>query len=55
MLSGWRRFAGEVSAVPELLTQDVWMGLEDDKQLAAQVSGSPFMPPTVVSASRARY
>jgi len=33
-LAGWRRFAGEVSAVPELLDQDVWTGLEDDKRLA---------------------
>jgi hypothetical protein len=41
--------------VRELLVEDVWMGLEDGKRLAASVSGSPLMPPTVVSASQARY
>ena len=33
-LAGWRRFAGEVPAVPELLAQEVWAGLQDDKRLA---------------------
>jgi hypothetical protein len=33
-LSGWRRFAGETLAVPELLAGEVWTGLEDDKRLA---------------------
>lgn len=31
-LGGWRRFAGEVPAVPELLADDVWMRLDDDKR-----------------------
>ena len=33
-LAGWRRFAGEVPAVPELLAEEVWAGLQDDKRLA---------------------
>jgi Cdc6-like AAA superfamily ATPase len=33
-LPGWRRFAGEALAVPELLAAEVWAGLEDDKRLA---------------------
>ncbi len=33
-LTGWRRFTGEVPAVPELLAGDVWASLEDDKRLA---------------------
>ncbi len=33
-LTGWRRFAGETLAVPELLAGEVWTGLEDDKRLA---------------------
>jgi AAA domain len=33
-LTGWRRFAGETIAVPELLAGEVWTGLEDDKRLA---------------------
>ena len=33
-LAGWRRFAGEVPAVPELLAEEVWTSLQDDKRLA---------------------
>jgi hypothetical protein len=33
-LAGRRRFAGEAPAVPELLAQEVWAGLQDDKRLA---------------------
>jgi len=33
-LTGWRRFAGETLAVPELLAAEVWAGLDDDKRLA---------------------
>ena len=33
-LAGGRCFAGEVPAVPELLAEEVWAGLQDDKRLA---------------------
>jgi len=33
-LAGWRCFAGEVPAVPELLAEEVWAALQDDKRLA---------------------
>jgi len=33
-LAGWRCFACEVPAVPELLAEEVWAGLQDDKRLA---------------------
>jgi hypothetical protein len=33
-LAGWRRFTGEMPAVPELLAGDVWASLDDDKRLA---------------------
>ena len=33
-LTGWRRFTGEMPAVPELLAGDVWASLDDDKRLA---------------------
>jgi hypothetical protein len=32
-LAGWRRFTGEVPAVPGLLAGDVWASLDDDKRL----------------------
>ena len=33
-LTGWRRFAASIPAVPDLLPEDVWAGLDDDKRLA---------------------
>jgi hypothetical protein len=33
-LAGWRQFAGEIPAVPQLLDSKVWQGLDPDKQAA---------------------
>lgn len=33
-LAGWRQFAGEMPAVPQLLDSKVWQGLEADKRAA---------------------
>ncbi len=33
-LAGWRQFAGEMPAVPELLDSTVWQGLDPDKRAA---------------------
>lgn len=33
-LAGWRQFAAAVPAVPQLLDEQVWQGLEEDKRLA---------------------
>ena len=33
-LAGWRQFAGEVSAIPQLLDDRVWRGLEPGKRAA---------------------
>ena len=33
-LAGWRRFVTEVPAVPELLADDIWAGLDNDKRFA---------------------
>ena len=33
-LAGWRQFAGEMPAVPELLDRQVWQGLDPDKRAA---------------------
>ena len=33
-LAGWRQFAGEMPAVPELLDAQVWQGLDSDKRAA---------------------
>jgi hypothetical protein len=33
-LAGWRQFAGEMPAVPQLLDPKVWQGLEQDKRAA---------------------
>ena len=33
-LAGWRQFASEMPAVPELLDRKVWQGLDADKRVA---------------------